>query len=331
MSLSDDALPLRKLDDKTLIQKFVTEEGSLLSNQNLRVEATFDALQLLARKEGVIATLKTVNKVRTLSLKQQSQFWILAHQVVIDAGFVPVNYADTQGLVKYEHYAIPAGYQMNYTEARMLWKEWWVRQRNYNSNSIQLDLLIFSQDKWYPIRDIKVSQGTVFIKTLLSEVVLEGSAQVPWLRRSEDQSEPNSKVDHSRLRQTPTPASGEGQAVNSDTSQSTDSQLPPPAPPPRRPRPNPEPGNRGHAPGGPPPLPANTRLQADAPPPRKSQPPELGNRVQQPAQTPQVDFSNVVQFRDGKLYIQTAIGEVMVEGSDFRFSLNPSKNSNSGQ
>jgi hypothetical protein len=307
MSLSDDSLLLRKLDDKTLIQKFVTEEATLLSNQNLRVEATFDAFQLLARKEGVIATLKVVSKVRTLLLKQQSQFWMLIHQVVIDAGFVPIRYADSQGWVKYEHYDIPVGYQMKYTEARLLWKEWWMRQRHYNSNSIQLDLLIFTKDKWYPIRDIKVSQGTVFIKTLLSETMLEASGQVAWLRRSEDQSEPNSKVDHSRLREAP-PTVGDSIKGQADASQSVvspsdttqvlvDPQSQPPAPPPRRPRPNPEPGNRVH----------------------------------QPAPAPPLDFSSIVQFRDGRLYIHTAIGEVIVEGSDFRFSLNPSRNSNPGQ
>src|SRR6476646_2919196 len=116
------------LDDIVLIRQFVKGETTLAANQNLRVESAFNALQLMAKRRGVIATAQlNVGEAKTVLAKAESEYWGLLHQVLQEYGWMPAESQDQAGWMKYEHRAIPAGYQVNYTESRQLWKEWWVR------------------------------------------------------------------------------------------------------------------------------------------------------------------------------------------------------------
>jgi hypothetical protein len=46
-----------------------------------------------------------------------------------------------------------------------------------------LELLIRKRDSWYPIRDLIISNGLLYIKTLGSEIALDSDDLVTWLSK----------------------------------------------------------------------------------------------------------------------------------------------------
>ncbi|HEY9805578.1 MAG TPA: hypothetical protein V6D04_03365, partial [Candidatus Obscuribacterales bacterium] len=64
------------LDDIALIRQFVKGETTLAANQNLRVEAAFNALQLLVKRRGVVATAQLNDgKVSAILARAESEYW----------------------------------------------------------------------------------------------------------------------------------------------------------------------------------------------------------------------------------------------------------------
>ncbi len=173
------------LDDITLIKKFVDGEDILLANPNLRVEPAFNTAQLLAKTGELIATLKLVSKIRTALVRRESKYWDLVHQALQTNSFIPMSQVENLGFMQYEQHEIPAGYKLNYTEAKFLWKDWWLSRYKNHSPHLQLDLLIFQRNTWYAIRDIICSEGTLFIKTWIAEVPLHICDRVVWLSKSQ--------------------------------------------------------------------------------------------------------------------------------------------------
>ena len=175
---------MQTLDDITLIQQFICGEATLAANQKLRIEPAFNSIQLLAKRGGLIATMQRFGSRQTVLLRQASDYSATMRQILLARQFVVVPGAgDQPGFEQYRADEIPAGYEVTYSTAKAMWKEWWRTACQKSSHGIQLDILIFARDTWYPIRNIICSQGVLFITTLVSEVSLEGSDQLTWLRR----------------------------------------------------------------------------------------------------------------------------------------------------
>lgn len=68
---------------QTFVQSFIRGEAILLSNPNLRIEPAFGTMQLLAKKEGLIATAKLADKPRCVLVKQKSSHWEPIHQTML--------------------------------------------------------------------------------------------------------------------------------------------------------------------------------------------------------------------------------------------------------
>jgi hypothetical protein len=307
------------LDDIALIRQFVTGETTLAANQNLRVESTFNTLQLLAKRRGVIATAHlNEGKVKTILGRAESEYWGLLHQVVQEYGWMPTDQQDQPGWMKYEHRQIPAGYQVNYTEARLLWKEWWVRSRQSPSSSIQLNLLIFvaKRQQWYPIRDIICHEGTLYIKTLVAELILLSNASVVWLNQSAV--ETVSKPEPSANAQ---PIDLQSPLVQSPVAQSSQGQFREASLPPL---------GTTHAIHGSESVgsPASSRESRTLATPT-SQSPSVPASTRSPAEiVPSSSaiaathkLQGVVKINQNRLHIQTAAGEVVIEGANMRFWL----------
>ncbi|XGW00211.1 MAG: hypothetical protein ACAF41_14895 [Leptolyngbya sp. BL-A-14] len=173
------------LDDATLIQQFISGGATLAANQNLRIEPAFDSVQLLAKRGGLVASLKRVGSRQTILVRQQSDYSALIHQILLACQFMPTPGGNGQsGFAQYQADDIPAGYEVIHATAKELWKEWWRTARHTSMQGIHMNLLIFVRDTWYPIRNIVCSQGTLFITTLVNEVTFTGNESLTWLRRS---------------------------------------------------------------------------------------------------------------------------------------------------
>ena len=174
------------LDDFSLIEKFIKGEGELLSNPNFRVESTFKTDQLLAKNGTFVAVIAEKNPVEAVSVNTASKHFNLMNQVLLKHGFVPVGEIKRAKLIQYEQHEVPAGYKVNYTCAKTLFKKWWTHHRELNKHEIKLDLLILTHSKWYPIKNISYNPGTLFFKTLVDEIKVHNEEGMLWLSRITD-------------------------------------------------------------------------------------------------------------------------------------------------
>lgn len=172
-------------NDAVLITKFVQGQTSFAASQDLKIELAFDSTQLLMRRQGVIACLKQENQLPTVLVRRGCVHWNFLHHTLLKHGFVPLLNAETDKVfAKYQKRELPPGYKLNATDASTLWKEWWPNSRGANRNRVELDVLLFTRNKWMAIRDITCKQGVFFIKTLGPEVVRHPSQPVIWLNRT---------------------------------------------------------------------------------------------------------------------------------------------------
>lgn len=172
-------------NDAVLITKFVQGQTSFAASQDLKIELAFDSTQLLMRRQGLIACLKQENQLPTVLVRRGCVHWNFLHHTLLKHGFVPLLNAETDKVfAKYQKRELPPGYKLNATDASTLWKEWWTNIRGGNHNRIELDVLLFTRNKWVAIRDITCKQGVFFIKTLGPEVVRHPSQPVIWLNRT---------------------------------------------------------------------------------------------------------------------------------------------------
>ncbi|MGB3204256.1 MAG: hypothetical protein WBB28_04645, partial [Crinalium sp.] len=88
------------------------------------------------------------------------------------------------GLIAYEQHEIPLGYTLQYTQAVNVWEAWYPRQKQEIKHDSRLDILIFFHKKWHPIKEISIKQDLLLLKTLYSEINLDSQQQVVWLCKS---------------------------------------------------------------------------------------------------------------------------------------------------
>lgn len=281
------------LDDIALIRQFVSGEATLASNQNLRVESTFNGAQLLAKRSGLIATAKlNAGQVSAVIAKQASEYWGVLHQVLQEYGFTPTATVGQPGTMEYVRRSVPPGYHINYTEARLLWREWWTRNGRNWSRTMQLNVLIFveKRQQWYPIREIICHEGVLYIKTLVAEIAIAISDSLVWLSSIP----PESKEAESRSQPPQTTVQPEAVAPSVTPPQFDSASWQTFA--------TPEPEV---------PTPANAKLSE----------PTL---AEQSTPSSQPALESVARIANGRLYVKTALGVLVIEGNNLKYGLNRS-------
>ncbi|MGG6241154.1 hypothetical protein ACQ4N7_21225 [Nodosilinea sp. AN01ver1] len=288
-------------DDLTLLQWFASGDATLEANQSLRIQPANGMRQLLDRKGKLLATAYDAATPPRIEVRRNTDYTDLLHQILLDYHFMPIGQGLDSQVLCYAHSVIPVGYRMNYTEARQLWKQWWIRSSRRGNRTLQLDLFVLTQNQWYPIRDIAINSGTLYIETLRGETVHYGDDMMVWLEK--DLAEAGEET---RLWSTKAAKDSSAHlsaplappvAVDSASVEQTGSRPPTQpvkaAPPPPRPIATPP---------------------AASPAPPTAQPPASAN----PA------LASVVCTREGKVYVKTAVGVVVIEGDNLRaYSLAP--------
>lgn len=177
---------------REFVQNSIQKKEVLLSNPALTAQTVYKTNQLTAKSEGVIAIAQLT--LSEFSISPKSTQWELINQALAESGYLLKGEVDSRGFYQYQYCEVPKGYQMHCTKSVLLWRAWW-RYRKYTSTlGIPLDLLIRTRDSWYPIRDLIISDGLLYIKTLGSEIALDSEDLVTWL----------SKVDVTKIKEIPT-------------------------------------------------------------------------------------------------------------------------------
>jgi hypothetical protein len=181
--------------DEVLIQGFVDDflqgNSAFLSNQNLRTEATFNTMQLLSSKEGVIATAKGKETPIKMVVRSNSSYWELLHHCLTTQRFYPLLKAPQENCYIYRFCEPPEGYQLYCTTAKELWRACWGRGFGIRSG-IPLDLLIWRQgpaerkEAWYSLRGMDCENGQLMIKMLGWTETISSTDLVVWSKTDRD-------------------------------------------------------------------------------------------------------------------------------------------------
>lgn len=273
------------LDDLSLLRQYLRQESTLLANPNLRVQPVADAVQLLSRTGELLAVAKFNQLPASVSVRPESAYEPLLKKLLLAHSFLPTGQCEDHQFYCYQYHLIPEGYTLNATPAMALWKSWWGRQRRFLGNASQTDLLMFTRQKWYPVREMVCDKGSLFIKTWVGETAHAAEDLVVWLEIEEQDSD-----DDKTQFFFPQPAGETSiKPQSSEVKQPSAAQAE---------------------------LDTRTLQQSPAPKTAQSSP--------KPTSTPSpVELQQVARYHNGKLYVRTALGYVVVVGSELRCGLNP--------
>jgi hypothetical protein len=169
------------IDDATLIQKFAEGTTELLASHNLRIENLGGQIKLTTKRSEILALITLSAKKRSALLKQGSQYFEQINEILLKNNFVDHGQSKQKDFIEYQQYQAPAGYQVFYTEAVVLWKKWWPTQRH--SNQLKLNILFYTRNQWYPIQNITVHEAVFEIKTLAGQITLKRDDKVFWAHK----------------------------------------------------------------------------------------------------------------------------------------------------
>jgi hypothetical protein len=181
--------------DEVLIQGFVDDflqgNSAFLSNQNLRMEATLNTMQLLSSKEGVIATAKGKETPIKMVVRSTSSYWELLHHCLTTQSFYPLLKAPQENCYIYRFCEPPEGYTLYCTTAKELWRACWGRGFGIRSG-IPLDLLVWRQgpaerkETWYSLRGMDCENAQLMIKMLGWTETISSTDLVIWSKTDRD-------------------------------------------------------------------------------------------------------------------------------------------------
>ena len=262
------------LDDVALIQLFIKGKAHLASNEKLRVQSALDTDQLLARNGQILAIAQLKAEPPEIRVRHQSTYAELLDKTLRSHNFLPPSAESISGFTRYENYAGPEGYKLYCEPARLLWRQWWLRYRQNRPQFLDMELLLFTHQQWYPIRHIVFSSSTLFVTTYRGETAHQGEDLVIWAEKATpkaNQPSPSLVGNRRQNRTVRSPASSSSAAVTV-TQQAAVSKL------------------------------------------------KAAPVVAHQGMLPQT-LRQVARYEAGKIYIKTALGELVVEGTNLRCQL----------
>ena len=165
------------------MQWFVSGDATLEANQSLRVQPTNHARQLFGHRGNLLATAFDETIPPRAEVRRDTEYTEVLHQILIDHHFVPVGQGLDSQVLCYTFYPIPDGYHLIYAQSRQLWKRWWRHPSRLTDRHLQLDLFVLADHQWYPVRSIAVNSGTIYVETLRGETVHHGDDLMVWLEK----------------------------------------------------------------------------------------------------------------------------------------------------
>lgn len=170
---------------RVFVYNSIQKQEVLLSNPFLTAQAVYQSNQVIAKIEGVIATAELAYTPSVFSINATSSYWEVMNEVLADYSYILTGEIDRRGFYEYRYCQVPNGYQMHSTKSVYLWRAWWKYRRSALQLGIPLELLIRTRDVWYPIRDLSISDGLLYVKTLGNEIAVHADDLVTWLSKIE--------------------------------------------------------------------------------------------------------------------------------------------------
>ena len=180
------------LSNLELIRAFVyssiQKQEVLLSNPFLTAQTVYQSTQVVAKVEGVIASAELAYTPSIFVINATSSYWEVMNEVLAEYSYILTGEIDRRGFYEYRYCQVPNGYKMHGTKSVQLWRAWWKYRKYALQLGIPLELLIRTRNAWYPIRDLNISDGLLYIKTLGNEIAVHADDLVTWLSKTQPNS-----------------------------------------------------------------------------------------------------------------------------------------------
>ncbi|MHC5727298.1 MAG: hypothetical protein ACYTXY_24825 [Nostoc sp.] len=175
------------LSNLDLVREFVgnsiQKKDILLANRSLTAQTIHHINNLATKAEGVIATVQLNTPLTEFLILSNSSHWELLNQTLPESNYLLKGKIDSHSFYHYQYCEIPKNYKLQCTKSVILWQAWWKYRKNALKLGIPLDLLIQTRDSWYPIRDLIISDGILYVKTLGHEIGIGTDDLVIWLSK----------------------------------------------------------------------------------------------------------------------------------------------------
>ncbi|MBT9312759.1 hypothetical protein [Leptothoe kymatousa] len=174
----------------TFLDKSLNKEPVIINSSYLRAHNICDNNQLFVKNEGLLASSHLVQDPHCFLVKLSSPYWQLINKILLEKGFIPNESKGNTEFYTYQYSKVPPAYEVNCTSPNELWRKWWI-QRNQKSTSMwNLDFLIRTRSEWYPVRDIEISNHSIFIQTLGQKIRLTENDVAVWLHKARNKVTP---------------------------------------------------------------------------------------------------------------------------------------------
>lgn len=174
------------LQDHEIIESYIgrslNKQEILEANQNLRAQSNFGENQLYSKKDGLIAKFETDEQGPKFTIKIGTSYWETLAQSLAHHSFAITETLD-RNFSLYQRVKIPPDYRLNCTKSVEFWRTWWKYRNRIQGKRFCMDLLVRVRHTWYPVKDLCVSNGMVYIKVLADEIVLHNDDLLFWLEK----------------------------------------------------------------------------------------------------------------------------------------------------
>ncbi|MEM6255964.1 MAG: hypothetical protein AAF821_23885 [Cyanobacteria bacterium P01_D01_bin.156] len=171
----------------TFLDKSLNKEPVIITSNYLRAHTICDNNQLFVKNEGLLASIHLTQEPNCFLVKLRSPYWQLVNKILLEKGFVPNESEGNTEFYNYEYSEIPPAYEINCTSPNELWRKWWTQRHQKSASIWNLDFLIRTRSKWYPVRDIQVLNHSIFIQTLGKKIRLTENDVAVWLQKARNQ------------------------------------------------------------------------------------------------------------------------------------------------
>ncbi|MGF1497384.1 MAG: hypothetical protein ACFB8W_11240 [Elainellaceae cyanobacterium] len=180
-----------KLSDLEVIRRFIEESLQnrevLVANPNLQAQSLCLTNQLTNKQSGTVASIRLNQTVPEFSIRAKTPYWTSLNAELAHHNFVVSTQAIERGFYQYQYVKPPQGYQMRCTQSVELWRRGWKYRNRIRGTGMSLDLLVRVRQTWYPVKNLAISNGLIFIKTLTEEMSLQTTDLIVWLEKAEEE------------------------------------------------------------------------------------------------------------------------------------------------
>ncbi len=175
------------LQDHAIIESYIERslhnQDILIANHNLQAQSNFGESRLSSKKDGLIAKFEIDEQGPKFTVKHGTSYWEMLTQSLAKQSFAITENID-DNFSMYRVVKIPSDYRLNCTKSVDFWRAWWKYRNRIQGRGFCMDLLVRVRHTWYPVKDLCVSNGMVYIKVLADEIVLHTDDLLFWLEKT---------------------------------------------------------------------------------------------------------------------------------------------------